>query len=157
MVVLFFGQPASGKTTIADFFVDTIQKEGDYFYDFIRIDGDKWRDITKNKDYSKEGRERNLKGAFDMAIYLETQDFIPVLSFVTPYEDMRKYLHDNCGELMTIYLEYSEDRGRNMKFATDFEQPMECDLKMNTSELGIKDCVNKVIKIFKPKIFKNEK
>ena len=93
MVVLFFGQPASGKTTIADFFVDTIQKEGDYFYDFIRIDGDKWRDITKNKDYSKEGRERNLKGAFDMAIYLETQDFIPVLSFVTPYEDMRKYLH----------------------------------------------------------------
>jgi adenylylsulfate kinase len=157
MIVLFFGQPASGKTTIADFFVDTIQREGNYFYDFIRIDGDKWRDITKNKDYTKEGRERNLKGAFDMALYLETQDFIPVLSFVTPYEDLRKYLHDNCGELMTIYLEYSEDRGRNMNFAIDFEEPMEYDLKINTSFSSIDECVNKVIETFKPKIFKEAK
>jgi adenylylsulfate kinase-like enzyme len=157
MVVLFFGQPASGKTTIADFFVDTIQKEGNYFYDFVRIDGDKWRDVTKNVDYSKEGRLRNLKGAFDMALYLEKEDFIPILSFVTPYEDLRSYLKQNSGECVTIYLEYSEDRGRNTRFAIDFEEPIECDLKINTSEIGIKDCVNKVIETFKQKYFKDAK
>jgi adenylylsulfate kinase len=157
MIVLFFGQPASGKTTIADFFVDTIQKEGDYFYDFIRIDGDKWRDVTKNVDYSKDGRLRNLKGAFDMAIYLEKENFLPILSFVTPYEDLRNYLKQNSGECVTIYLEYNEDRGRNTRFANDFEEPIECDLKMNTSELSIKDCVSEVIKVFKQKYFKDGK
>ena len=40
MIILFFGQPASGKTTIADLFCEKIQNEGDYFYDFVRIDGD---------------------------------------------------------------------------------------------------------------------
>ena len=77
MIVLLFGQPASGKTTLADKFEYNNQ---------IRIDGDRWRDITQNKDYSKEGRLKNLKGAFDMALYLEKEGFLPILSVVTPYE-----------------------------------------------------------------------
>jgi adenylylsulfate kinase len=157
MIVLFFGQPASGKTTIADLFCEKIQNEGDYFYDFIRIDGDKWRDITKNVDYSKEGRLRNLKGAFDMALYLEREDFMPILSFVTPYEDLRNYLKQNSKDCVLIYLKYNEDRGRNMKFANDFEEPIECNLILETSEIGVKDCVNKVIEIFKQNYFKNGK
>ena len=72
--------------------------------DAIQIDGDKWRDITKNKDYSREGRNRNLKGAFDMAIYLEREGYIPILSFVTPYEEYRKYLAENSNKLIEIYL-----------------------------------------------------
>lgn len=138
MIILFLGQPASGKTTLADELYKRIWHES--LFAAIRIDGDKWRDVTKNKDYSKEGRVKNLKAAFDMAIYLEKDGYIPILSFVTPYEELRNYLKENSNYLIQIYLTYNEDRGRNNNFANDFEEPSDC-LKINTSETDIKDCI----------------
>ncbi len=140
MIILFYGQPASGKTTLSNALTKRY-----YVLPFIKIDGDKWRDITKNKDYSKEGRLRNLKGAFDMALYLEKEGFTPILSFVTPYEDLRNYLYDNSEKLVEIYLKYDEDRGRNMNFASDFEEQVRNELVLNTSVLSIDECVNKII------------
>jgi adenylylsulfate kinase len=153
MIILFYGQPASGKTTLANAFYESIWYEWHKIYcSAIRIDGDKWRDITKNKDYSKEGRIRNLKGAFDMALYLEKDDYVPILSFVTPYTELRNYLKDNCQKLVEIYLEYNEDRGRNMNFAKDFEYPENNDcLRLNTSELSIDECLSKIIDLVKIK------
>jgi adenylylsulfate kinase len=143
MIILFFGQPAAGKTTLANRLYEEIW--GNSCAGAIRIDGDKWRDITKNKDYSKEGRIRNLKGAFDMALYLEKDDYIPILSFVTPYEELRTYLRENAKNLVEIYLEYSEDRGRNGNFAKDFEKPIGNYLSIDTSAESIDDCTNKVM------------
>ena len=140
MIVLFIGQPASGKTTLAQAFI----KER-VSCKYVHIDGDKWRDITKNKDYSKEGRLRNLKGAFDMAIYLEKEGFTPILSFVTPYQELRNYLLQNSANLFQIYLSYNLDRGRNMNFATDFEEPNQNCLHIDTSETNVNDCVGKII------------
>ena len=148
MIILFYGQPTSGKTTLANALHEHIWVKS--LGATIKIDGDKWRDVTKNKDYSKEGRMKNLKSAFDMAIYLERDDYIPILSFVTPYEELRQYLCDNSN-LVEIYLEGSEDRGRNDYFAKDFEIPkIEC-LRMNTSELSIDECISKVIDYIKNK------
>jgi adenylylsulfate kinase-like enzyme len=144
MIILFFGQPASGKTTLAD----RLFNMPSIFYgyqDFIRIDGDKWREITKNKDYSRQGRINNLKGAFDMALYLENEGYVPILSFVTPYEEMRKYLLDNAKQLSPIYLQYDENRGRNDYFAKDWEEPKLKCLKIDTSLNDIQDCLSKVI------------
>lgn len=135
MIILLFGQPASGKTTLADIIAKGWENRKLFT---IRIDGDKWREITKNKDYSKEGRIRNLKGAFDMALYLEQEGFTVILSFVTPYKELRDYLKSNANELFQIFLEYKGGRGRDDKFAEDFEipSPEEC-LLLNTSELSI--------------------
>jgi len=150
MIILFYGQPAAGKTTLADELYKRLMgfiKFNEYFHEFkfLRIDGDKWRDVTKNKDYSKEGRNKNLKGAFDMALYLENEEFIPILSFVTPYDELRQYLKDNSNQLVEIYLEYEGDRGRNTYFAQDFEVPSSYDLKINTTYRTIGDCVDEVI------------
>jgi adenylylsulfate kinase len=145
MIILLYGQPASGKTTLSNKLKTEFKEDK-----IIQIDGDKWRDVTKNKDYSKEGRLRNLKGAFDMAIYLEKSGYTPILSFVTPYEDLRKYLYDNATKLYQIYLSYNnqeDDRGRNMNFANDFEEPSHniSYLALNTSNLSIEDCVGEII------------
>jgi adenylylsulfate kinase-like enzyme len=150
MIILFYGQPAAGKTTLADELHRRLQsfiKFTEYFheYKFVRIDGDKWRDITNNKDYSKEGRNTNLKGAFNMALYLENEGFIPILSFVTPYDELRKYLKENSKHLVEIYLEYQGDRGRNDRFAKDFEVTDDYNLKINTTYRSVSDCVNEVI------------
>lgn len=166
MIILFFGQPASGKTTLADAFVklaDNLYCEnimklgysawdsvggGSRSFECIRIDGDRWRDITKNKDYSKEGRLRNLKGAFDMALYMENEGYTPVVSFVTPYEELRTYLRENSKNLVEIYLTYNGDRGRSMNFAKDFEEPTGNYLKIDTTSRDefntIDECVDKV-------------
>jgi len=144
MIILFFGQPASGKTTLAD----RICAMPSMFYEidtFIRIDGDKWRDVTNNKDYSKQGRLNNLKGAFDMALYLEKEGYTPILSFVTPYEELREYLVQNANKCCLIYLQYNQNRNRSDYFATDFQEPkVEC-LKLNTSDKDIQDCLSEVI------------
>ena len=149
MIILFYGQPASGKTTLADQFYENALLEKPVF--FIKIDGDKWREITKNKDYSKEGRINNLKGAFNMALYLEDLGFTPVLSFVTPYRELRRYLRENAKGLVEIYLKYSGDRGRNMNFATDFEVHVddEYSLCFDTSVKSINECTNEIIEFVK--------
>lgn len=146
MIILFYGQPASGKTTLSKELMRIYHNQ-----DAIQIDGDKWRDVTKNKDYSKEGRNRNLKGAFDMAIYLEREGYMPILSFVTPYEEYRKYLSDNSNKLIEIYLFYNEnvDRGRNDFFAKDFETPARNFLSLNTSLLSVDQCVHEIINYVK--------
>jgi adenylylsulfate kinase len=141
MILLFFGQPASGKTTLASAYFNSVHKDGKKH---VHIDGDKWRDVTKNKDYTKKGRLRNLKGAFDMALYLERDGFNIILSFITPYEDLRDYLSDNAKDSVQIYLEYDDDRGRNIFFADDFEKPIGEHLSINTSIFNINECVEQV-------------
>ena len=160
MIILLFGQPASGKTTLANEFTEAYHKariDTDIWKDiyssmtsmyksFVVIDGDRWRDITQNKNYTKEGRIDNLKQAFNMALYLEKEGYTPVLSFVTPYEELRQYLRDNSIKLAEIYLTYSEDRGRNNYFASEFEKPLGEYLHLETSTLSISDCVTKISK-----------
>jgi len=145
MIILLYGQPASGKTTIADALVPFFP------HNTVRIDGDVWRDVTQNKDYSKEGRVRNLKGAFDMAIYLERCGFISLMSFVTPYDELRQYLCDKSNEFVEIYLSYSGDRGRTDYFAKDFEEPKTDCLRIDTSVKGVDECVSEVIDYIKSK------
>jgi hypothetical protein len=143
MVVLLFGQPASGKTTLADLLVPFMPPHT------MRIDGDVWREITDNKDYSEEGRKRNLKGAYDMAIYLSQNGFVSLMSFVSPFEELRQYLRSKT-TLIEIYLEYNEDRGRNNYFAKSFDDPQDC-LRINTSELSIDECLIKIREYIKEK------
>ena len=144
MIILLFGQPASGKTTLANELANkgTIHQFSSKKQ--VLIDGDRWRDITQNKDYSKEGRLKNLKGAFDMALYLEKEGFFPILSFVTPFEELRQYLNEKSEKLIQIYLTYNTDRGRNKYFANEFDQPNGSYLHLNTSELSIDDCLTKI-------------
>jgi adenylylsulfate kinase len=143
MIVLLYGQPASGKTTLADLLVPHFPPNT------MRMDGDVWREITDNKDYSEEGRKRNLKGAYDMAIYLEQNGFVSLMSFVSPFEELRQYLRSKTN-LIEIYLEYGEDRGRNDYFAKKFDEPKDC-LRINTSEKGVNDCVTEIRNYIKEK------
>ena len=55
------GQPASGKTTLANMLIDNFNKNG-HEKDFYNIDGDDLRDLFQNKDYSRKGIwERKIK------------------------------------------------------------------------------------------------
>lgn len=136
MIIVLFGQPACGKTTLAKKIAEN---------DFIHIDGDDLRDIFKNKDYSREGRIKNLNRASDIAKYLSYKGSNVVLSLVYPYEEARKYL-DSLTKVKWIYLIYQEDRGRNQFKVEDFELPNrdDIDLMINTSNTSVEDSVEQI-------------
>ena len=147
MIILFFGQPGSGKTTLAGELERTISAEGPPDQKIKWIDGDQWREITRNKDYSREGRMLNLRSAFDLAIDLESQGYLVILSFVTPYQELRNYLKEKSRQLVQIYLTYDEDRGKHKFFASDFETVQDSTLVINTTTRSVEDSIGEIKKL----------
>jgi adenylylsulfate kinase-like enzyme len=140
MIIVIFGQPGAGKTTIAQHLV----KEN-----FHHIDGDILRDIFKNKDYSREGRIKNLNKASDIATYINSVYANVVLSVVYPYKEAREYLSKLTKGVKWVYLIYQEDRGRDQFKVADFELPHmdNVDLIINTSTTSVEDSVEQIKRV----------
>lgn len=138
MIIVLFGQPHSGKSTLAE----KIKKE---IPSYVNIDGDKLRELFINRDYSRDGRIKNLNRASDIAHYLNSTGSDVVLSLVYPYTEARNYLNSLSCDICWIYLTYSETRGREKFHVGDFETPdSEEVLHLDTSRLSIEDSLNKI-------------
>ncbi len=134
MIIVIFGQPHSGKTTLANLI------DADFY-----IDGDHLRRLFQNKDYSKQGRISNLNRASDIATYLHYNGNKVVLSLVYPYKEARDYLNSLSTNVKWIYLTYTEPRGREEFHVSDFEEPeLESFLQINTDNLTIEECINQI-------------
>jgi adenylylsulfate kinase-like enzyme len=134
MITVLFGQPHSGKTTLAN-------KLWAHFY----IDGDHLRNMFQNKDYSKQGRINNLNKASDIATYLHYNDKDVVLSLVYPYKECRDYLNSLVPDVKWIYLTYDNERGREQYHVSDFEYPKHDEvLYLNTTLIKENDCINQI-------------
>ena len=138
MIIVLFGQPHSGKSTIAN----EIMKRTSTF---TNIDGDKLRDIFSNKDFSKEGRIKNLNRASDIAHYLDCTGKNVILSLVYPYREAREYLNSLSKRVCWVYLKYEGERGREKFHVTDFEEPSESEsLILDTSKEDLSSCIDKI-------------
>lgn len=110
MIYVIYGQPGSGKTTLAGCLRDHLVKETVKSAVYspklpVIIDGDEFREVFNNKDYSREGRENNIRSANTIATYIskvESKDVI--LAMVNPYEKIRKELKSNNSDVIEIYL-----------------------------------------------------
>ena len=144
MILVLFGQPNSGKTTLAD----EIMK---IRYTSIQIDGDKLREIFINKDYSKEGRLKNLNRASDIATFINQIGDDVIMSLVYPYKEARDYLNSLNKDICWVYLTYEGERGRESFHVSDFEEPSgdEKYLHLNTSKETETECLKKIIKYAK--------
>lgn len=134
MIYLLTGQPGSGKTTLGkklQMWLQTDKKN--WRKSVFHIDGDQLRELFPNTDYSKEGRERNIQKAFDIAKYLNSCGNDVVISLVSPYKDMREQLKSEC-KVQEIYCHTKKIRGREDKFALDYEPPIEFFVDLDTSD-----------------------
>ena len=136
MILVLFGQPCSGKTTLAK-----------QFPTYRNIDGDELRELFANKDYSREGRIKNLNRASDIAHYLHRHGNNVILSLVYPYKECRDYLNSLNENVKWIYLTYELDRGREQFHVNDFDHPAEDEaLYLNTEWLTEEECIDEIIK-----------
>lgn len=119
MIIYLYGQPASGKTTLANLIRKELQEHG---YSVFHIDGDTLRDLTLNYDYSEEGRKRNMSNANLIATYIDKSKQIDytILSVVSPIAEIREELKTN-NDVVFFYLQTSADRGRNAYHVNNFE------------------------------------
>jgi adenylylsulfate kinase-like enzyme len=144
MIILLFGQPCSGKTTIAH----ALQN---YLYQisgksFPIVDGDEIRSIFGNISYDREGRMRNLTKVSDISTFLSHQYDIVITSAVYPYAEARNYINSmNEGNVKFVSLYYDGVRGREEFHVQDFEEPYQS-LSLDTSLLSVEECVQIIYK-----------
>jgi adenylylsulfate kinase-like enzyme len=93
MILCLYGQPGSGKTTLARAFMEMydliIDKRYKHFY---HIDGDMLREVTQNNDYTRQGRIENCMLANRIAMYSQVLGYLPVMSIVHPFGNERAHL-----------------------------------------------------------------
>lgn len=146
MIIVLFGQPHCGKSTLANILTAKLPADN--------IDGDDLRELFKNKDYSREGRIKNLNRASDIAHFINHKSegySHVVLSLVYPYKEAREYLNSLTQDILWVYLTYSGERGREKFHVNDFEVPAEENvLHLDTSVLTEEQCIDAILEEFKP-------
>ena len=148
MIIWLTGQPGSGKTTLANQIISKL-KENDSPIKIINLDGDDLRNINKNKDYSKEGRIKNISTAISIMRFLANKNYICVVSIVAPYRFLRDELKTEF-PFLEIYLHTSEVRGRENFFAQDYEEPIDSKhLKIDTGKLTIKESTDEILNVYR--------
>ena len=139
MIIHLIGQPGSGKTTLAK------ELARDIVTNTMLIDGDDIREIFNNKDYSEEGRRRNLTNAYNIARFLDAKGITPILSLVSPFEDLREELK-SVADVREIYVKTSQIRGRENFFVKEYQEPQKNYLAVNTDS-SIEECI-KIIRAY---------
>jgi len=149
MILWFTGQPGSGKTTLTNRFVD------DKLIGFMKIlpvrivhvDGDDLRDVLDNKDYSEQGRRKNIQFAIDMAKVMDDKGYLVLVSLVSPYRDMREKLKSNRN-IVEFYLHTTDIRGKEDYFVEDYEPPINNFVDINTDK-PIEECVDEILDVYR--------
>lgn len=137
MIIWLTGQPGAGKTTICKHAMNS---------DAFHIDGDDLRDLFDNKDYGETGRRKNVELAQQIAQYLHNKGKNVWVSLVSPYKDQRDKFKMKMGkDLAEVYVHTSEIRGREDYFVKEYGIPTGDYLDLDTTDITIAECVDKVI------------
>jgi adenylylsulfate kinase len=145
MIYWLTGQPGHGKTTLAKLLKEYLVNN--YLHKKImHIDGDDLREIFNNKDFSKEGRIKNITFAQGLAKYLNMKGFDGIVSLVAPYKEVRESFKTDMGsELTEIYVHTEELRGREANHVSDYEKPTENFIEVDTTDVEPIESLHKII------------
>ena len=122
MIINLTGQAGAGKTVIAKELLKLIPNS-------INLDGDE----------SENGRRNNITNAYNIAIFLESKGFVPILSLISPYLDLREDLKKNRNAY-EFYIFTNKIRGREHYFAKDYVEPQENYIKIVTDDVDESHC-----------------
>lgn len=146
MIVVFYGQPSSGKTTLAKLLQERIFLQNQPTP--VIIDGDEIRTIFKDTDYSKEATLNNLRRVSDIAVFLESKYNLVIISAVFPYQEAREYLDSICNNVLWVHLFYVGFRERQDFHIKDFDLPYlegKKNCSINTTNFTPEMCIDRIL------------
>ncbi|MBD3426552.1 MAG: adenylyl-sulfate kinase [Candidatus Omnitrophica bacterium] len=103
-VMWFTGLPSSGKTTLANETYDYLISRG---CRVEKLDGDVVRSVFPNTGFSRQDRETHIRRVGFLASLLEKNGVIVISSFVSPYEESRRFVRGICKNYVEIYVSTS--------------------------------------------------
>ena len=140
------GQPASGKTTLANLLLDELSLNENQKY--FNIDGDDLRNLFQNKDYSRKGREANIRLGMSIAAYLINKNCVPIVSLVSPYRSLREEFKSSF-RVLEVYIHTTEIRGREKYFVEEYEPPKKNFLDMDTTHKSELESLNEILDVYR--------
>ena len=141
------GQPASGKTTLANLILERLSQDNDK-QSYFNIDGDDLRDLFQNKDYSKKGRQANIRLGMSIAAYLINKGCIPIVSLVSPYRDLREEFKSQY-KVLEVYLHTTEIRGKEKFFVENYEPPKDNFLNIDTTNQSEEESLDEILNVYR--------
>ena len=143
MIIWFTGQPNSGKTTLALELVHLLHEMRKDITATI-LDGDSLRKVTRNTDYTKDGRRRNVQTAITLAINSDSSNDYTVVSLVSPFRDLRESLKNNNKHVVKeVYLH--SNRLREGKMVDYYEPPLTNYLDIDTDKHTIEESIKLIL------------
>lgn len=145
MIIILTGQPHSGKTTISNYLKKAIEVSYPH-RKVYQIDGDELRLVLDNKDYSEQGRRKNIETAHAIAKYLQRESIKNdvIISLVSPYRDLREKLKSEY-DCVEFYVRTSEIRGREKFHVENYEIPLENFTEVDTTNATEFETLNFVL------------
>ena len=166
-VVLLTGLSGSGKSTVAKLVAERLSLESQR--EVTLLDGDEVRQVlSSGLGFSREDREMNVRRIGWVAALVARYEGIAICAPIAPYASMRAEMRaqaEAVGRFVLVHvstpLEVCEARDRKGLYAKarrgeipqftgisdPYEVPTDADLVIDTSELTVEECVERVLAV----------
>lgn len=158
IIVWFTGLSGSGKSTIA---IELEKKLNDEKKIVYLLDGDNIRHgINSDLGFSDRDRNENIRRISEIAALFQDAGVITLVSFISPFRDMRRYAREKVGrnEFIEVYVKADietcikrDPKGLYQKkidnftgISSSYESPENPEVILDTEADSIQECVEKV-------------
>lgn len=169
-LVWLTGLSGSGKSTLASAVESHFFKNGISTY---ILDGDNIRDgLNNDLDFSNESRKENIRRISEVSKLFLDAGVLVFTAFISPFQEDRMFAKSLVGadNFIEVFVEcplevceerdvkglYKKARAGEIKNFTGidspFEEPKNPDIRVNTADFSLEECVKQVIEKIEPKI-----
>ena len=159
-VIWLTGLSGSGKSTVADRLAAELSRMG---VELESLDGDQIRSIFPGTGFGRAQREDHLRRVGYLAALLEKHHVTVIASFVSPYEESRRFIRKLCRNFVEVYVStplaecerrdvkglYRRARAGEIKEFTGISDPYEApanpELTIDTTGISVDEASQKVV------------
>jgi adenylylsulfate kinase len=164
-VLWLTGLSGAGKTTLAHRLYNYLELLG---RKVELLDGDTLRGVFTNTGFSREARNEHIQRVGFMAGRLEHHGVCVICSFISPYQQARRFVRARCRHFIEVYVKASleECTRRDVKglygkalagqissftgIDDPYEEPEHPELIIDTEKLTIEQSVQQIVDYLKP-------
>jgi adenylylsulfate kinase len=158
-VVWLTGFPRSGKSAIGKELAVQLKEKG---LKVEHLDGHSVRDLFPQTGFTRNEVNQHIERVGFLASKLENQGVFVVASFLSPYEESREFVRENCNNFIEVHIstpievcEKNDDRGIYAKarkgevqnfpgINASYETPKNPKLKIDTTKISTKEAANTI-------------